>query len=140
MIQVTGLVWSTLILILYPFASTHTRSHPLTPTHSHAHSHSPVLQHLLRSAADTHTPAACANQDLTAITPQGQLFMPGMLKQEYERIGGSCVGFGKPQEDFFRRALQMAEGVHRAKVGGIPACRKLRALHVGGEQTSAYLW
>jgi hypothetical protein len=48
-------------------------------------------------------------------------------------MGGSCVGFGKPEESFFRRALQMAEEVHRKK-GGVGAGRRLRALHVGGER------
>ena len=90
------------------------------------------LQQILTLAAEKNVPALCANLDFTAMTPNGLRFMPGNLEKEYVRMGGTCIGFGKPNSEFFQRALVAAEKVHRKKFGSsIPATKKLRALHIG---------
>ena len=92
----------------------------------------PKLQQMLTFAVYKKLPALCANLDFTAMTPNGLRYMPGNLEKEYIRLGGSCVGFGKPHVDFFQRALVAAETSHRKKFGSsIPATKKLRALHIG---------
>ena len=85
----------------------------------------PAINHVLRTAAARRLPAVCANLDHTAVTPAGTInFMPGLLKKEYERLGGTCVGFGKPHKEFFERAVAAA-------VTGRNNNKKLRALHIG---------
>ena len=89
-----------------------------------------VLQRSLREAARRGIPAICANLDIVAMIPSGAAYMPGLLKKSYENIGGTCVGFGKPNKEYFATAYKMAAGVHREKFG-ISENVKLRAIHVG---------
>jgi HAD superfamily hydrolase (TIGR01459 family) len=89
-----------------------------------------VLQRSLREAARRGIPAICANLDIVAMIPSGAAYMPGLLKKSYENIGGTCVGFGKPNKEYFATAYKMASSVHREKFG-ISENVKLRAIHVG---------
>ena len=101
-----------------------------------------ILRASLKEASRRGIPAICANLDIVAMTPAGAAHMPGLLKKSYEDLGGMCVGFGKPNAEFFRTAIDMAGKVHREK-HSISDNVKLRAIHIGdsvhhdikGEQT-----
>ena len=89
-----------------------------------------ILQESLREAARRGIPAVCANLDMIAMVPTGAAHMPGMLKSSYEDMGGSCVGFGKPNKRYFELAVEMASAAHREKYG-ISENVKLRAIQIG---------
>ena len=89
-----------------------------------------VIRGCLEIAASRQLPAVCANLDMIAMVPSGAAYMPGLLKESYESMGGTCVGFGKPNRDHFTSAVEMASIVHRKKYG-ISENVKLRALHIG---------
>lgn len=89
-----------------------------------------VIRGCLEIAASRQLPAVCANLDMIAMVPSGAAYMPGLLKESYESMGGTCVGFGKPNRDHFTSAVEMASIVHRKKYG-ISDNIKLRALHIG---------
>lgn len=88
------------------------------------------LQKSLEEAARRGIPAICANLDMIAMLPNGAAYMPGILKKSYEELGGQCVGFGKPNKEYFTLAIEMASKVHREKYG-ISENVILRAIHIG---------
>ena len=89
-----------------------------------------VLQHSLQQAASRGIPAVCANLDMIAMVPSGAAHMPGALKKSYEEMGGTCVGFGKPNKEYFALAMEMASRVHR-ETYGISSNVLLKAIHIG---------
>lgn len=63
---------------------------------------------ILSVACERGIPAVCANIDASAVLANGQLaFMPGLLKEAYEKMGGKVISFGKPHKDFFQRAIEI---------------------------------
>jgi len=94
----------------------------------------PALHHVLSNAAARRLPAVCANLDHTAVTPSREInFMPGLMKEAYERMGGHCVGFGKPHPEFFEAAIAAARvAVAAPATNPNPnPYQKLRVLHIG---------
>ena len=89
-----------------------------------------ILRASLKEASRRGIPAICANLDIVAMTPSGAAYMPGLLKMSYENLGGICIGFGKPNAEFFGTAIEMAGKVHRERYG-INDNVRLRALHIG---------
>mmetsp|Transcript_29325 Transcript_29325/g.40304 ORF Transcript_29325/g.40304 Transcript_29325/m.40304 type:complete len:299 (+) Transcript_29325:219-1115(+) len=64
------------------------------------------MMEVLKIAQSRKIPAICANMDFSAMLANGKLaYMPGILKREYEMMGGEVVCFGKPQKDFFEEAI-----------------------------------
>ena len=89
-----------------------------------------ILQSSLREASRRGIPAICANLDMVAMVQSSSAYMPGVLKKSYEELGGTCIGFGKPNKEYFSLAIEMASKVHRQKYG-ISENVKLRAVHIG---------
>eukprot|EP00596_Hydrurales_sp_CCMP1899_P006136 CAMPEP_0119051940 /NCGR_PEP_ID=MMETSP1177-20130426/73391_1 /TAXON_ID=2985 /ORGANISM="Ochromonas sp, Strain CCMP1899" /LENGTH=207 /DNA_ID=CAMNT_0007031313 /DNA_START=631 /DNA_END=1254 /DNA_ORIENTATION=- len=89
-----------------------------------------TLLKTLQVAASRGIPAVCANLDMVAVVPSGIAYMPGVLKGIYEGLGGTCVGFGKPNKEYFDSAVSAASIVHRQK-NGLSNDAKLRAIHIG---------
>lgn len=104
----------------------------------------------LERAARAGVKAVCANIDLKAVDANGNIrYMPGNLLKIYKAMGGDCVGFGKPKEEFFNAALEMALGQLGAQSASSaspfqvikngagkdnmprPGVKLVRAIHVG---------
>lgn len=81
------------------------------------------LRHVLNTAKERNLTAICANVDNSARQGDKLAFMPGMLKQEYEKLGGEVVSFGKPYKQYFEAAV----------AAGKRSCSKKnpRVIHVG---------
>ena len=106
---------------------------------------------VLERAARAGIKAVCANIDLKAVDAHGNIrWMPGNLLEKYKELGGECLGFGKPKEEFFNTALEMAISQLQAQctVSPVysfqvirngagkdnmqkPGVRLVRAIHVG---------
>jgi HAD superfamily hydrolase (TIGR01459 family) len=81
-----------------------------------------IIQQILRRAAERDLPSVCANMDYSAITHTGaKAWMPGILVDAYEELGGKCEKFGKPFPDHFTAAVDSLE----------PSIDTQRVLHVG---------
>ena len=84
--------------------------------------------------------AICCNQDYKAIMPGGKVnFMPGILRNAYEELGGEVKSWGKPDQEFFDAAIDKAYELYAASFSSssqaqaqAPKSRKkFRVLHIG---------
>jgi len=67
------------------------------------------MQRVLEVAARRGLPCVCANDDLLAVADGKLSHMPGLLKKEYLRLGGSVISFGKPSSTMFDAAMAAAQ-------------------------------
>ena len=72
----------------------------------------------LREARARDLPMLCANPDQKSIDTDGKtpLYMPGTICDEYRRLGGAVVEFGKPHPEHFRAAIAAAGAAADARV------------------------
>ena len=72
----------------------------------------------LRAAVARDLPMYCANPDQRSIDTDGEtaLFMPGTICDEYRRLGGTVVEFGKPHPEHFRAAIAAAGAAADARI------------------------
>lgn len=110
---------------------------------------SPLAEQSLRAAAQRGLPAYCANIDMAARMQEELQPMPGVLRRQYEALGGQVQCFGKPLAACFDAALGLAlqrrqeqhsvpgETLELARNGDgalnlpRPGIKRLRAIHVG---------
>jgi HAD superfamily hydrolase (TIGR01459 family) len=77
-------------------------------------------------------PVICANQDFTAMQPDGVAYMPGIFLNRYLEMGGNnLISFGKPDRSFFLHALDLAKAAVDVPVQNNIKEKKFRALHIG---------
>jgi HAD superfamily hydrolase (TIGR01450 family) len=90
-----------------------------------------ALDRVLRTAVQRDIPVVCANIDFEAILSDGSVgYMPGSIMARYESLGGRRgVSFGKPSEQFFETALDLAYGPALSPLEA--RRRRLRTLHIG---------
>lgn len=67
-----------------------------------------VIQPILKECASHGIPMVCANPDYITINPDGisKSHMPGAMARLYEKIGGTCLYFGKPNVAHFEACIQ----------------------------------
>lgn len=63
------------------------------------------IKKIFQVAIARNIPAVCANMDCQAMANQKLSFMPGMLMDEYQKMGGTVHSFGKPLVEYFERAI-----------------------------------
>jgi ribonucleotide monophosphatase NagD (HAD superfamily) len=83
------------------------------------------LRRIIRIAIERGIPSVCANMDQSAMSNKKLRYMPGMLMDEYRRMGGTVHCFGKPMVEYFELAIE--EG----KTGIYADTTRRRILHVG---------
>jgi HAD superfamily hydrolase (TIGR01450 family) len=62
---------------------------------------------LLTIAQSRKLPAIVANVDLAAISKGKTYYMPGMMMELYQKLGGKIIAFGKPFQPFFQTGLEI---------------------------------
>ncbi|KAJ1439785.1 HAD-like domain-containing protein [Ochromonadaceae sp. CCMP2298] len=90
------------------------------------------MQRVLEVAARRGLPCVCANDDLLAVADGKLSHMPGLLKKEYLRLGGSVISFGKPSSTMFDAAMAAAQ-ITLSGAAGSPLERRI--VHVGDSLT-----
>jgi ribonucleotide monophosphatase NagD (HAD superfamily) len=74
---------------------------------------------ILRQCAERKIPMVCANLDLIMVKPDGGTgHMPGKIARRYEELGGTSVGFGKPNVAQFEACLRQL-GLPRHRVAHV---------------------
>ncbi len=73
------------------------------------------VQHILSMALSNHIPIICANSDMTAIAKNKLQYMPGLIANKYEAMGGVVKHFGKPHSIMFEAAIETSLNFHRCK-------------------------
>lgn len=85
---------------------------------------SAALEAALATCLERGLPMLCANPDLYVTFPDGSRgYMPGLIAERYEELGGEVTYFGKPHRPAFDAALAMLAAEAQVE----PA----RVLHVG---------
>jgi HAD superfamily hydrolase (TIGR01459 family) len=75
------------------------------------------LMEVLHIAASKNIPAVCANMDEVAVLPSGDLgYMPGIVTQQYQRLGGKVAVFGKPLTEHFDEAIALTGTTDRSRI------------------------
>jgi HAD superfamily hydrolase (TIGR01450 family) len=76
-----------------------------------------VLLDVLRRCQERGVPMLCANPDFQATQPDGSVgYMPGIVAECYEDMGGPVTHFGKPYHAAFDACLERLEGIPRSRV------------------------
>lgn len=96
------------------------------------------IQRDMNIGVDRGIPAICCNQDYKAILPGGEAnFMPGVLREAYEGLGGKVISWGKPNQEFFEAAMNRVyklyvDSMLSRKQAEAPKKRQnFRVLHIG---------
>jgi HAD superfamily hydrolase (TIGR01459 family) len=95
------------------------------------------LNIILKTAIEKKIPAICANVDYKVVHKNNKIaYMPGVLMDEYARLGGEIIAFGKPSEDFFNIAIEQATQNFFAKNNDLKSSlmqktKKLKIIHIG---------
>jgi len=75
------------------------------------------LQDTLKICQERRIPMICANPDFQATQPDGSIgYMPGVVSQYYESIGGRVFHFGKPFPAAYKACLSQLPGVPRERI------------------------
>lgn len=70
------------------------------------------VETMLRVALRRQLPLLCANSDHTAVTDGRLLYMPGLVAERYEQMGGTVLHFGKPYAPVFDTAIDQCLSIH----------------------------
>jgi len=99
------------------------------------------LRAILKRAAEKGLPAVCANPDVVAVQPEGNLaYMPGGIADEYDKLLKVCgndtsltLRFGKPSADMFRSAVTLALDTRDEEAVKVvlEKNKTIKVLHVG---------
>jgi ribonucleotide monophosphatase NagD (HAD superfamily) len=66
----------------------------------------PYLEKLISRSV----PMYSANPDLKAVQPSGGIeYMPGVIAEKYEKMGGSVTWYGKPGREHFEACVKMID-------------------------------
>lgn len=63
------------------------------------------IETMLRVALRRNLPLICANSDHSAVSNDRLLYMPGLIAERYEEMGGEVFHFGKPYKPVFETAI-----------------------------------
>lgn len=78
-----------------------------------------AIDPILKSCLERKLPMICANPDFIVVRPDGQIGnMPGKIAQRYEKLGGNCISFGKPNVPHFKACLKQL-GLPKDKVAHV---------------------
>jgi len=73
------------------------------------------IETMLRVALKRKIPLLCANSDHTAVTNDQLLYMPGVVADAFEEMGGEVLHFGKPGALVFDTAIEQCLSIRSNK-------------------------